>query len=408
VSHEEIEHCLIRELVAGNTDEAQEIVQTHSIDLMRLKDESDRHRVSAIVFQRLAALETTEPLRSVVVSAGRNAVLSALANSARIRTEIRCLSKLFGGAGIEFMVMKGHAIDRNPLRSMNDLDVLIRQRDLERATSMLEAEGYVYEGSAVLSDRERECRQLQLTWNNQFQFRSPHTALSVEVHVNLFERDRVRLERLDRLLDAVDLFWDRRMYDDELGCWIPAREASLALLCVHSATKRSPAHNTYILRHAYDIVHLLNEGIDEQRFLSLCRTWQLQYFAVVSLRLTASALRTSTPMACATQLEPDLSRAARRLVRVHLACFRGLGRASTFHRLRYTLLMPFAIGGGIAKSLRWYARFLFPPIWHQEEQFGVRRTSPIFVLTYICGPLVRSYTALAESIRHSHRTGSSR
>ncbi|TVR58252.1 MAG: hypothetical protein EA426_10530, partial [Spirochaetaceae bacterium] len=217
--------------------------------------------------------------------------------------------------------------------------------------------------------------------------------ISVELHINLFERDRIRLERLDRLLDSVDVFWEAARRDRDLGCLVPSREASLALLCVHSATKRSPAHNTYILRHAYDIVHVLTGGIDQDRFLVLCRNWGICYFAVVSLRLAARALGHDAPERCAASLERELTAAERHLVDVHLACFRGLGRASTFHRARYTILMPFAIGGGFLKGLRWYLAFLFPPLWHQEQRFGVKRTSPLILGTYLVGPFARLITA---------------
>ncbi len=370
------------------------MIDSAQFDLDGLLRLAERHMVSALVLQRLVGLRLQPDLRARVAPVAEQAILRVMAANALVRQELRRLSKLFGRAGVSFVHIKGLAIDRSPVRITNDLDVLIRREDLERARAALERDGYRYVGSEVISEKEKQRWEKQLTWNNQFQFRSPHGGLTVEVHINLFERDRIRLENLGRLLDSVDEFRQESSFDDELGCLIPSLEASLALLCVHSATKRSPALNTYILRHGYEIVHALQKGIDEARFVELCRSWAIGYYAYVSLRIAAESLGSTEAAATARRLEPLLTRRQQRLAEIHCRCYRGLGRASLVHRARYTLYMPFAIGGGLAKSLLWYWRALFPPLWYQEELFGISRSSPAIYLTYLAGPFVRLYSIL--------------
>ncbi len=389
-----MEERLIAALAASQRETAQAIVNTHPIDLAALAHLSAQHMVSTLVLQRLSALQLPAALQERTSALSREAVFATMAANARYRRELALLAGLFADVEIDFVLIKGQAVDKDPLRRTNDLDVLIRQADLQRAFAALEHSGYEYAGSGVLSEKERRRPESQLAWNNQFQFRSPHSGLSVEVHINLFERDRIRLENLDRLLDNIQLFWEGRSWDSELGCFVPAAEASLALLCVHSATKRSPAHNTYILRHAYDIVQLLERGVDQERFLTLCRVWGIAYYAYVSLRLAALSLGAAAPAAAAAQLEPELSARTRRLAEIHCRCFRGLGRASAYHRMRYTLYMPFAIGGGLHKALVWYRQAILPPLWKQEERFGISRSSPAIYLTYLVAPFARAYAAL--------------
>jgi hypothetical protein len=45
---------------------------------------------------------------------------------------------------------KGFAVDKDPLRRMNDLDVLIDEKDFERVFIVLERAGYRYTGSSIL------------------------------------------------------------------------------------------------------------------------------------------------------------------------------------------------------------------------------------------------------------------
>jgi hypothetical protein len=388
---------LIPALLKDNRSEAQKILDSGTASLSEVMRLAERHMVDVIILKQLARLRLNGAAASSFIPEYAERLREAAALHVRLRYELKQAARTLRQAGIDVLHIKGFAIDRSPLRRMNDIDLLIRARDLDSAFSTLEQAGYRYMGSGVMSEKEIRKPFSTLEWNNQFQFESPTSPVSVEIHTNLFERDRIRLENLDTLLDGVALFWEGRVWDEELACFIPSAEASLALLCMHSTTKRSPAHNTYVLRHAYDIWNICQQAFNGERFRFLCRQWEIQYYAYTALRLSALSLGIEQLDEAASALEPALTSRQRSLSDLHLKCFRGLGHASFLYRKIYTLRMPTAIGGGLRKALAWYRRAVFPPLYRQEQLFGIRRSSPAIYLTYLYGPFLRIY----ELIRHA-------
>lgn len=392
-------------LAKGDFSGAQESLDQGrgALDLNTLVSLSERHMIAPLILKRLSVLDLSEVLREQSAVYARHLRLIVGILDVSRRSELQHLSAAFARASIAFLLIKGYAIDKSPFRQMKDLDVLIHPEDLNAAFVTLQKAGYHYVGSGVLSEKEKQNVEQQLKWNNQFQFRSPHCGLTIEVHIALFERDRIRLENLSSLLARPDLFWERSEWDEELGCTVPSIEATLALLCVHSATKRSPAHNTYILRHSCDIVTVLRRGVDHHRFMYLCTTWDIAYYCYVALSLTVLSLETDEPQPLIDRLSPILTRRNRRLADIHCRCFRGLGNASQLHRLHYNLYMPFVIGGGPRRALAWYGRMIAPPRWKQEQRFNVSRYSRFIWLTYLYGPLLRIWRAVRLRTAEPHQ-----
>jgi hypothetical protein len=388
------EERLIIALLKGDDTTALDIVENTTLNTRKLVSMADQHMVFPLILDRFFRLPTKIIAPEELFPEGRRIIIAAAAVNMRLRSELSLSTRLLEKEGISFLLIKGFAIDKNPLRKTNDIDILIHRADLHRTVTLLEKVGYRYTGSGVLSAKERLNPFGTIDWNNQFQFEVPSGGVSLEVHTNLFERDRIRLEKLDKFLDNVDLFWKESRLDEELGCNIPSPEATLALLCVHSSTKRSPAYNTYIARHAYDILQTLKHGVDQSRFISLCTSWGLEYYAYTALCLTSLCLNTKTPLNTTAQLENLLSKRCKRLADVHRKCFRGLGNASYFYRMLFTILMPMAIGGSFRKILRHYRQIAFPPLWKQENRFGVRRDSAAIYLTYLYGPFVRAFVII--------------
>ncbi|ORC32655.1 hypothetical protein B4O97_15970 [Marispirochaeta aestuarii] len=388
------EEKLIIALLNRNNVSALDIAENTTLNTRKLVSMADRHMVFPLILDRLFHLPLQNIPADELFPKGRRIIIAAAAVNMKLRSELSRTTRILGKEGISFLLIKGFAVDKNPLRKTNDIDILIHREDLHRTVALLEKAGYNYTGSGVMSAKEIQNPFGTLDWNNQFQFETPSGGVSLEVHTNLFERDRIRLEKLDKFLDNVDLFWKESRFDEELGCSIPSTEATLALLCVHSSTKRSPAHNTYIARHAYDILQTLKCGVDQSRFISLCTSWGLEYYAYTALYLTSLCLNTDAPLNAAAPLEDLLSKRCKRLADIHLKCFRGLGHASFFYRMLFALLMPMAIGGNLRKILRHYRLIVFPPLWQQENLFGVRRDSAAIYLTYLYGPFVRAFVIM--------------
>lgn len=398
------EEAVIVELAANRLTKAQMVVDTCPIDLELIIGLAERHRVSAKVLQRLSSINLPEQLRQPAVAAAQQIIMLTMASNRQIRLELKDVAKALRESEIDFLVIKGMAIDDSDVRRTSDLDILIHEQDLSQAFSCLKAAEYRY----VPSDRLKKVEVLdptkQLRWNHEFKFLSRNSDLSVEIHTNLLERNRVRLEGIADFLDNSGLFWEQKEWNRQLGCYIPSPEASLALLCMHSATKRSPANDTYILRHAHDILLLLERGIDDERFLNLCDSWSIDYFAYVGLYLARISMDSDLPQKLVTTIRARLPRSSLRLGEIHIRCYRGLGTSSPYYRFLYSLLMPFAIGGGIGKSITWYFRALFPTRRNQEIRYGIHRNSPLILTTYVFGPIARLWSAILWLVEGRRRS----
>jgi len=289
-------------------------------------------------------------------------------------------------AGIPVMVLKGPALDlnRDKPREYYDLDILIPEKELNRTIETLSEMNYTYQGSFILSKTERQDITRQTKWNNQYPFKSTQSPFSLEVHTNLFERDRVRRENLSALLNRIDLFWEKARWSDKHKAYLPSPESSFILLCYHIALKRSPGEGRFILRHLYDIEHLVYSGLDKDQLRELIEIWDSAYFIRFSVELFTKFTKKKVDL----EIPPlsELPYVQKLLLMIHLKCQTDWNRTSPFFRGLYRLMMPLAIGGGVKKSFYWYLESLFPTKVAQERDFGVPLESPWIYGTYLFLP----------------------
>lgn len=391
------EQSLILTLLQNSISETPAAPDITDIDYQLLNELINEHKIAPTIYKELLALDNKE-LPEEIRTLAKNTVTTSMVIHTHVRQKLRELSGLFSEKGVEFILLKGFAIDMSPLRQMSDLDVLIHEDEIDRVFKILEAEGYQYVGSFVLSEKEKKNPRDQYRWNNQYQFQMPQSQLVVEIHTNLFERDRIRTEKLDNLLDRVDLFWEKKNWDEALHCYVPTKEASLAVLCMHSAVKYSPAMNIFRLRQSYDIVKMLNTGIDSEYFFSLCHSWKIEYYAFFSIKLASRIFKNQAAEEIVDRIEGNLRRSEKFLARVHLKCYKNIEETAYLYRTIYKLCMPFIIGDGFRKALRWYKECLFPPIYIQERKYGIKRTSPLIYLTYVYGPIRKMCASLAKGV----------
>ena len=397
------EEKLIFSLLENNINQAGYLIKTNKVDFSRFISLIERHKIMPLIFKRFLSIPIARDYAPYIYNQSEKIITATAVIHTHIKQKLYMLAELFYQNNIEFMLLKGYSVDKSPLRQMDDLDVLIHWKDIDTVFTVLESSGYTYVGSFILSPKEKNNPQKQYKWNNQYQFQVPESQLVVEVHTNLFERDRIHTEKLNTLLDNVKFFWDKRTWDSSLNCYTPAKEATLALLCMHSAIKYYPAAKIYILRQSYDIYNLLRQEVEESYFLQLCDAWHIEYYVYFSLMLTAKIFQDRSIEQTACKLKYNLNNAERFLAYIHLKCYKNLEKTLFFYRKLYALCMPFIIGDGFLKAVRWYKEQIFPPVWLQERKFGIKRTSPLLYLTYIYGPLQRIFTALKKQIHIQQR-----
>lgn len=90
------------------------------MDFAELVETTHRHKIAPLVFSRLASLELPEAIRDDVLAARAQLVQTAGAINVHARRELRSVVELLRDAQIESMLIKGPAVDPNPLRQMNE------------------------------------------------------------------------------------------------------------------------------------------------------------------------------------------------------------------------------------------------------------------------------------------------
>ena len=146
-----------------------------------------RHMLDGVIAQRLRELQKYCPECPINTDQFTN-MQTAVAVNLRLRAELSRVITVLKHAEIDFLLIKGFALDVSPLRVMNDIDLLIHDNQLERAFAAMTAAGYRYMGSGVMSEEEIRDPFSTLDWNNQFQFESPAYPVGIEIHTALFEK----------------------------------------------------------------------------------------------------------------------------------------------------------------------------------------------------------------------------
>ncbi|MDC7223195.1 MAG: nucleotidyltransferase family protein [Spirochaetales bacterium] len=360
------------------------------------------HRIHPLLLTRL--IDRFAPLLTKdLIRGARLHILQQQTANKLHRKELLSAGALLTEAGFDVTLMKGLSYDPNEKipRTYGDVDLLIEESRIGEVLSLLEEKGYTYQGSFILSRKEKRDISSQFSWNNQYPFLCPHSTQSIEIHTNLFERDRIRLENLTVLLDQPHLFRKNRRWRQDLNCYLPGREASLMLLCLHVSLKRALYNNRFILRHMSDMKLLMDGGIDGNMFVELCREGQVCFHARFALRLYEIIMELPLPP-WAEELERDLKRGERFLLKRHLKCLKNLRHSRRAGRMLYNFTAPFIIGKKGRPRLTWLRNNFLPTKVEQENRyyrFGFKEESPLIYLTYLINPFQTAWRSIKRLLK---------
>ncbi len=149
----------------------------------------------------------------------------------RLTAELFGLLELFSSQGIEALVVKGpvlavQAYGDPAMRSYGDLDMLVRQRNIRRATELMSAAGYVPAVSLSAIDAGRI--------PGQYLFSKPDSKLIVELHndctLRYFPRRHVSALSVEDELVLICIhgakhFWERLMWIADVAALISRQTA---------------------------------------------------------------------------------------------------------------------------------------------------------------------------------------
>lgn len=204
------------------------------------------------------------------------------------------LLELFSAKGISALVIKGPVLSvqayADPgMRSYGDLDLLVRQRDIRRATEVMIASGY----QAAVSLRAIDAGKIP----GQYLFSKPDSQLLVELHNDL------TLRYFPCPLPVEDFF--KRQVSVRLDAHevpAPSLEDHLVLICVHGAK-----HFWERLSWIVDVAGLIarQTSIDWKRAGLSAKAMEAEHLLHTGLRLAMDVLGTELPEPIARGVRED-------------------------------------------------------------------------------------------------------
>src|SRR5262249_53134843 len=256
-------------------------------DWRRIAEISRQHRVAPLVyrgcFARAVALPAdAEPLRDAYV-----------ANSARNALLFRSLAdvlKDLAAAGIPVLVLKGAFVadliyPERALRPMNDVDLMVREEDLEGARGTLQSLGY---DASVGEEGQKKLRKNHHHW--VFHPRNcGGSGIPVELHWNLHPPSwpfHVELKGLWRRASAI-----RVAGVEALGL---GPEDLLLYACTHASRHRFNGGLISLCDIAATVAHY-GDRIAWSQFQARAAEWNADSDAFVTLALAAELLAVPVP-----------------------------------------------------------------------------------------------------------------
>jgi hypothetical protein len=264
-----------------------------SADWSRLTRLAEEHGVLGHLINRLGELsENAVPkeVRQTLLERHRAQVFSTM----RMAAELVRLLELFALKDIPALVVKGpvlamQAYGDPAMRSYGDLDLLVRQRDIRRATESLQSIGYQ---AAVLMDAI-DAGKIP----GQYFFSKPETKLIVELHNDFTMR------YFPRRLPIEDFFTRQiRVCLDGHDAPALSVEDELILICIHGAK-----HLWDRLVWIADVAALVSRqtGIDWQRVAKTAKEVGAERMLHTGLRLASDLLRARLPDTVLAAVERD-------------------------------------------------------------------------------------------------------
>jgi len=254
-----------------------------SADWARLLVLAEAHGVAGHLTACLRSLDedlVPAEIRQTLVDRRRAQIFFTL----RLTAELFRILDRFSSEGIGALVVKGpvlavQAYGDPAMRAYGDLDLLVRQRDIRRATELLSAAGFSPAVPLSAIDAGRI--------PGQYLFSKPDSKLIVELHNDL------TLRYFPRRL-PIEEFFAR-----QIRVRLDAREApalsvedELVLICIHGAK-----HFWERLMWIADVAALVSRqtGIDWQRVADSAQAVEAERMLHTGLRLASDLLKTRLP-----------------------------------------------------------------------------------------------------------------
>lgn len=362
-----------------------------TIDWNIFLEKARKEGVSSLVFLRLPDLinntatvpsEITEELkRDYYTTAARNSV---------IFEELGNVLKMFKRAGIEAVVLKGAALAEtvygNPaLRSMSDVDLLIKKKDLFAVHRAFENAGYYSPDAreidlhAVPADYLTTLVYMALSGNgacfhvhwHMVNSTIPNESLIKDVTMPTIWRDahKARIAGVEAL--------------------VMAPHHLLIHLAEHSLRVSHSLNKLCFLCDINEAVEFYGDSMDWDRLISESRHFNLDWLVYVPLYCAAELLNTNIPKEVLLRLRPE------RFTLYERFFIRLAANNHRFSGLSY--LLHLSCNKGVSEKIRFVLSTLFPPRHVIAHRCGISQEKIGYI--FYLRRMHEVFMALARSVR---------
>jgi hypothetical protein len=287
------EWSVLLECASPSQDRTKLAGLLHSVDWARLLALAEEHGVIGLVAAGLRGLQgdlVPPEIKQTLIDRHRAQIFFSL----RMTAELFRILDRFASQGIGALAVKGpvlavQAYGDPAMRSYGDLDLLVRQRDIRRATELMIAAGYAPAVSLNSIDTGRI--------PGQYFFSHPHSNLLVELHNDF------TLRYFPRRLPLED-FLARQIRVPLDGREAPALavEDELVLICIHGAK-----HFWERLMWIADVAALVTrqKGIDWKRVAASAKAVSAERMLHTGLWLASELLKAQLPCEVLAAIQAD-------------------------------------------------------------------------------------------------------
>lgn len=297
--------CCARTHIDTLTAERIKTLLQQDINWEYLLQTALQHRVMPLLYR---SLNTTcpEAVPQATLEHLRNLFYTKAQHNLFLTSELLKILNLFEAHGISAIPFKGailaaSAYDNPALRDFRDLDILIQERDVPKATDLLISQGYQPPNQLANAQEKPYVQFKQFLESAQYQgaydFVRNDEKVAVELHWSLTKKDfpfPVDFKHLWEHIESVPL----------AGTTVPnfSPEDSLLFLCMHGSK-----HCFEELQWICDIAELLraHQGINWEQVMEQSRILGSERMLLLGLLLASELLGTILPEAVLLRMQAD-------------------------------------------------------------------------------------------------------
>jgi hypothetical protein len=261
-----IEHKVILLLCKTNHthDEINEIEKLiDKLNWKKFLKITDNQSITPLIYKNLLKLKNKNSIPENIITSLKNRYLKVLSKNIILYEHLKIIINEFNNKNIPVIALKGiyyaeHLYNEIAIRQIGDIDLLIKEKDIEKVITTLLSLGYTATKFLTLSE----------SFNKEIKHRhlSPFVknGVSVEIHTKIADSDTVNL--------SVEELWERaiNVTINSTKCLALSVNDNIMHLCLHIFEHINGCSTIIILLHSFtDLYEFINKNKENIRWDNL-------------------------------------------------------------------------------------------------------------------------------------------